>query len=200
MIMFRPLSAESPRSTGRRSASSTSKLIGCPVYCFWPEPGTSVLKVGCACTGGVAGGGGGWGGGRCARRGRGRRRLRCLVRRLLRRRLLRLRRGGGGFRRRGGGLFGPRRLARRARGRLRGERAAHRRHRVGRGHGGAVGQRLGERNRVVLVVLVSFLGRGARRDQHHTVRLAALEDHRQVAAVGAGPLDVVGRGGRDLHG
>src|SRR4051812_14750252 len=70
MIMFSPLSDENTRSTARRSASSKSKLIGCPVYCFCPEPGTSVLKVGWACAGGVAGGvggcAGGWVGGCCA--------------------------------------------------------------------------------------------------------------------------------------
>src|SRR3982750_1888739 len=61
MIMFKPLSAENTRSTARRSASSKSKLIGCPVYCFCPVPGTSELKVcgalGCA-VGSVGGGGG----------------------------------------------------------------------------------------------------------------------------------------------
>src|SRR3954471_12192505 len=57
MIMFNPLSAENTRSTARRSASSKSKLIGCPVYCFAPVPGTSVLNV-CGAVD-CAGGGGG---------------------------------------------------------------------------------------------------------------------------------------------
>src|SRR5262245_30467998 len=63
VITCDPLSAESTRRTARRSASSKSKLIGCPVYCFCPVPGTSELNVGCAgggvccgCAGGCADG------------------------------------------------------------------------------------------------------------------------------------------------
>src|SRR5258705_13148131 len=68
MIILRPLSPANTRSTARRSASSKSKLIGCPVYCFGPEPGTSWLNVGVGCGAGVGGVGGCVGGcaGGCA--------------------------------------------------------------------------------------------------------------------------------------
>src|SRR5204863_367617 len=69
MIMFSPLSLANTRSTARRSASSKSKLIGCPVYCFWPLPGTSDENVGG--TGGCGGCGVTGGGGGCCCRGAG---------------------------------------------------------------------------------------------------------------------------------
>src|SRR6187402_2425314 len=56
MIMLRPLSFANTRSTARRSASSKSKLIGCPTYCLGPVPGTANVDCGCAGAVGCAGG------------------------------------------------------------------------------------------------------------------------------------------------
>src|SRR4051812_23967666 len=59
--MFRPLISANVRSTDRRSASWKSMLIGLPVYCLPPLPGTGSDAVGCAAAcfdvGGTGGGG-----------------------------------------------------------------------------------------------------------------------------------------------
>src|SRR4051812_19524880 len=48
MTMLRPLISANVRSTDRRSASWKSMLIGLPVYCLPPLPGTGSDVVGCA--------------------------------------------------------------------------------------------------------------------------------------------------------
>ena len=180
MIMFNPLSFANTRSTARRSASSKSKLIGWPVYCFWPVPGRPSEGL-----------------------------------------RLRLRRRGAAAAAAAAPAAAPARAPAAA------PAAAWRRRGAGRGGGaGRLRHRRGRRRSASSAVIGSFgvidvgvgdglrqrrscrprrppcrrgVGGGRRRHHDRAAGLASFEHDGEVAAVGAGPLDVIGGRRRDLH-